>query len=262
MHSHPPADFGWFTLPDLDLLYAAVNKLPDPSKVILIGGQSLSLWADYFEIEIPVQETAYLTQDADFLGTHRDAELLATHLGAKIRKATLDDNTTNLAVLAFKGATGKTLLIDFLSVVIGVDEKAIQKRAIPIDFQGKLIHVLHPLLCLKSRIENLRSLPAKRNGNGISQARVAVEVASRYIQERLAEGPEREAIYAAKQLRDMALTPAGVYVFHHYQIDVLAAVAPKMFKTELFRTRDWPNTQKWAAKLRAKNLAKLTAKLA
>lgn len=252
MNELPPDDFGWFTLPDLNLLYAAVNNLPEPSSVVLVGGQSLSLWADYFRIDVPVQETAYLTQDADFLGTHRDADLLARLLGAKIHKATLDDNTPNLAVLAFKGVGGKNLLIDFLSVIIGVDENSIRKRAISVVFQDRLVRVLHPLLCLKSRIENLKALPAKRNGNGISQARVAVEVAKRYIEERLKEGPEREAIYAAKQLREMALTPAGVYVFHHYQIDVLDAVVPEIFKTELFRTRDWPKAREWAARRRQK----------
>ncbi len=258
MHSHAPEDFGWFTLPDLDTLYTALNKLPDPTSVILIGGQSLSLWADHFNIAIPIQETAYLTQDADFLGTHSDAQILAGYLGAKIRKATIDDNTANLAVLSFQGSSGKTLMIDFLSVVIGVDAKAIRKRAIHLEFQGKLVPVLHPLLCLQSRIENLKTLPKKRNGNGISQARVAIEVVRHYIQQRLSDGAERDAIYAANQLRDMALTPASDYVFHNYNIDILDAVTPDLFKTELFRTKNWPKTKEWV-EIRRRKYAKKQA---
>lgn len=74
----------------------------------------------------------YLTQDADFLGTHRDAELLAKELGAEIRLATMDDNTSNLATLLYQGLEGKKLLIDILSVVIGLDESEVKKRAIMI----------------------------------------------------------------------------------------------------------------------------------
>lgn len=251
-----PDEYGWFTLPDLDLLYSAISKLPDPSTVILVGGQSVSFWVDYFDINLPVQETAYLTQDADFLGTHRDAELLAKSLGAKIKKATIDDNTPNLAVLTFRGAEGKPLLIDFLSIIIGVDEKAIRARAIPIQWNDKELHILHPMLCLKSRLENLKTLPGKRDRNGISQARVAVEIIRKYIVSLLSSAPEREAINAAKQLRKMAISDAGVYVFKHYQIDILAAIDPTMFKTDLFRERDWPNALRWAKKRRDIALAK------
>lgn len=248
---HPdPADLGWFTPPDLEILFSALSKLPDPRAVVLVGGQSLSFWVDFYNIPVPSLDTLYLTQDADFLGTHRDATLLARELGAEIRLATMDDHTPNLATLLFKGVEGQRLLIDILSVVIGLSEAEIKSRAIPIVRGDQQLHILHPLLCLKSRIENLRALSSKRNGNGISQAEVAVKVARAYIRTLLNAPTNRDAINAVKQIKSMALSPAGVFVFKKYSIDLLDAVEPDRFKTSLFRDRDWPNIQRWVAEKR------------
>ena len=74
------AAFGWFTPPDLDLLYQAVNQLA-PKSVILVGGQALSFWVDYFNIDIPDELGRSLTQDADFLGSHQDALQLWNWIG-------------------------------------------------------------------------------------------------------------------------------------------------------------------------------------
>ena len=245
MQTSSPSDLGWFTPPDLDLLFTALSRLPNPGSIILIGGQSLSFWVDYFDIPMPRLESLYLTQDADFLGTHRDAELLAKELGAEIRLATMDDNTSNLATLLYQGLEGKKLLIDILSVVIGLDESEVKKRAIMIEGRGQQLHILHPLLCLKSRIENLRTLPSKRNGNGISQTQVAVEVARKYIGALLSQPTERDAINAVHQIKDMAWSRAGLFVFKEYRIDLLRAVELEKFHSVPFREKDWPNILRW-----------------
>lgn len=247
------AEFGWFTPPDLERLYSAISRLPNPSNVVLVGGQSLSFWVDFFRIPVPRFDTGYLTQDADFVGSKRDAEMLARELGAEIRIAQLQDNQPNLAVLTYDGTDGKRLLIDFLSVIVGLDDREIKTRAIPIEWDDKHLFILHPMLCLQSRIENLYHLPGKRNGNGISQARIAVEVAKHYISQVLDELSERDALDATKQIRGMGFSRAGLYVYKHYGIDVLDAVEPDRFTSEEFKAKHWPQVIKWIAKRRVKN---------
>lgn len=248
---HPALDHGWFTPPDLDLLYRAVNQLT-PKSVILVGGQSLSFWVDYFEIDIPRETGAYLTQDADFLGSKLDAQRLADALGADIKIAGIDDNTPNTAVLTYIGKEGKPLLIDFLSVIIGIEPQEIKDRATPFKWGDRDIYVLNPMLCLKSRIENLYLIPRKRDGNGISQAHYAVEVAKHHINAVLEGLSERDAIDLTKEIRYMSLSKAGLYVFREYGIDVLDAVDIERFSIKPFLELDWPNTLKWAERKRTK----------
>ena len=208
--------------------------------MVLVGGQSLSFWVDWYDISFPKTDTPYLTQDADFLASRKDAEELARHLGGNLRLATIDDFTPNTATLVFDGVSGERLLIDFLGVVVGLTAAEIRANAVPVERDGQRIFILHPLLCLQSRISNLKALPGKRNRNGIEQARVAVEVAKRYVSERLGNGEIRPALKAANKVAAMAQSKDGVYVWERWDIDVLQAIDPDVFPDARFRQVEWP----------------------
>lgn len=237
------AAYGWFSPPDLDVLFAALTRLGNPGNVVLVGGQSLSFWVDWYDIPIPQTDTPYLTQDADFLAGRKDAEELAKHLGGDLRLATIDDLTPNTATVVFDGVNGDRLLIDFLGLVIGLTPAEIRTHAVPVERDGQRLFILHPLLCLQSRISNLRQLPAKRNRNGIEQARVAVEVAKRYVNERLKSGDTRAALKAANKIATMAQSKDGLYVWERWAIDVLQAIAPSEFPDTRFRQIEWPKQE-------------------
>lgn len=257
MHRQPPEAFGWFTPPDIDLLVRALARIPNPGEFVLVGGQALSFWVDYFDIALPKLNGPYLTSDADFCGSRLDAQLLAEALGADIRIATLDDATPNIAVLSYRGLSGEKLLIDVLSGVIGLSDAEIKNKAIKLVRNDQAIHVLHPVLCLVSRCANLHRIPAKRNGNGVSQAVVAVEVVRRFFRVLHANGLERNALKWTKEIRRLGLSPAGIYVYAHYGIDVLAAVEAVQFKSPRFAREDWPNVIRWVDQKRGSAMKKV-----
>lgn len=234
------AAYGWFSPPDLDILFAALTRLGEPGSIVLVGGQSLSFWVDWYDIPIPQTDTPYLTQDADFLASRKDAEELAKHLGGDLRLATIDDLTPNTATVVFDGVKGERLLIDFLGLVVGLTSAEIRTHAVPVARDGQRLFILHPLLCLQSRISNLRQLPAKRNRNGIEQARVAVEVARRYVSERLGNGETRAALKAANKIATMAQSKDGLYVWERWGIDVLQAIVAGEFPDTRFQQIEWP----------------------
>jgi hypothetical protein len=243
--SDPDQDsIGWFTPPDLDLLFKAISKIENPGNIVLVGGQSLSFWVDHYDIPIPKTDTPYLTQDADFLAGKNDAIAISKLLGGDIKLATLDDNTPNIATLVFKGSTGNRLLIDFLGIIVGVDEGEIRKFAVPVERGEWRLNLLHPILCLKSRISNLSSLPSKRNKNGIEQARVSVDVAKHYLRDRINEGNVRAALKTANQIAELAQSKAGLYVWEKYGIDVLESVDPQLIPVEKFQKVEWPRQVK------------------
>ncbi|MBK6638030.1 MAG: hypothetical protein IPH08_03035 [Rhodocyclaceae bacterium] len=256
--AEPNDEFGWFSVADFTVVLDAIQKHPTPRNFILVGGQAIVGWALHYKIEIPVTDYPALTQDADFVGTRQDAEFLAKAINATVRIATLDDHTPNSAVLSWRSPeSGKILTLDFLTGLIGVETESIKALAVEIQFAGQpTIHILHPLLCLTSRFENLRRLPEKRTRNGIAQARVAVEIARCYVLDLLSANSaeaEKEAIKAANLIASIARSPAGHYVFGEFEIDAMSAVNPANFtRFPNFSVKNWAQQRKWCETGRAK----------
>lgn len=121
-------DWGWFTPEDIERLFSAFLQMPDKCSLVLVGGQAVVFWVEYFDVSIPKTDRPYLTQDADFYGTHEDAKQLSTLLGANIRLASMDDNTANIAVINYRGTAGKKLIIDVLGSVVGLTNQEREPR--------------------------------------------------------------------------------------------------------------------------------------
>ena len=239
-----PDDYGWFSPADFQLVLRGLEKGSSPeSNTVLVGGQAIVAWVLHYNLPIPETDMPALTQDVDFLGTAQEAESLAKVIGAHVEKPKLfDDHTPNTAIVSFKSPdSGKLLLVDFLGQLMGLDEKEVRALAVPLEFDTQSpVHVLHPILCLKSRIENLFSLSTKRNGNGITQAKMAIDVVREYLNELLDSGEFRAALNVVKRLRKMALSPAGMFVYLEFNLDVLGAIDIERFKHEKFLSLGWP----------------------
>jgi hypothetical protein len=114
---------------------------------LLVGGHALALWAKYFGIAPPAALSDGITTDADFIGTAVVATRLRAALGPawSIRVATLDDVGAQVAKVYARGSYGAKL-IDFLSGIVGLETRALQRRATEIASSGgTIIRVLHPL---------------------------------------------------------------------------------------------------------------------
>jgi hypothetical protein len=223
-----PDHYGWFTPGDLRNVIRAIHRVHDWQQIILVGGQSLTVWVLYFQIELPAFEGPYLTADADFLGSKVEAEVIARYLQGTVKAPAPDDHTPNTAIIEFTGERGEKLLIDMLIGVLGVSMHDARKLAVPVQLRGyEPVQVLHPLLVLESRCHNLERLRHKRDSNGITQARVACQVVTRYLADCLATASRhREALNAAKRIATLAKSSAGVFVWKQWSIDVLAVIDP------------------------------------
>lgn len=231
-------DFGWFTPADLKQVILAIHQLEDWKKVILVGGQSLTAWVEYYKIKLPVFEGPYLTADADFLGSKAEARVIASYLRGKAQIPKIDDHTPNTAIIEFIGEEGTKLLIDMLVGVLGVSTEDAAKLAVPVVlYDWRPVQILHPLLVLESRCANLERLPQKRDNNGITQARVACLVAARYLQDCINTPARRkECLKAAKRIAALAKSKAGIYVWREWGIDVLDTVDPSRMPGQFSRS--------------------------
>lgn len=264
-------DFGWFSPADFEIVLKAIAKYPEPDKFVLVGGQSLVGWILHYNISLPPSDYPALTQDVDFVGARKEAVFLAKEIGGIARFATLDDNTPNTAVITWQppGAGKKQLLLDFLSGILGVEDVDVRRLAVPLQFFGQHpVRILHPLLCLVSRLANLHKLATKRTKNGITQATMAVEVARCYLRELLVKNTpedEKQAIKAVHRILDAAASQAGIYAFIEYGVDPLSAIDAKTLEAfvhhPMFAIMDWPKQLAWVQRERAKGKRQHEARL-
>lgn len=183
---------------------------------------------EFYKIKPPEFDGPYLTADADFLGTKAEAKVIAEYLKGKTHSPTIDDHTPNTAIIEFTGEQGSRLLIDMLTGVLGVSNSDAEKLAVPVVLDDwEPIQILHPLLVLESRCANVERLAHKRQGNGITQARVACLVVTQYLNQCVSTPTRRkESLQAAKRIAALARSSAGVYVWNEWGIDVLDTVDP------------------------------------
>jgi len=233
-------DYGWFTPADLRKLFQVIHDI-GADRVILVGGQSLTAWVQYFDIQLPAIDGRFLTADADFQGTKADAEAIANALGGKIQYARMDDHTPEVAVVEYQGAEGPILHIDFLTGILGVPPEDVAEFSLALALPGHAaINVIHPTLVLESRCSNLERLPQKRNGNGITQAKVGCQIVQRYLELQIADPERHRACHNnARRLLQLAQSKAGLYVWKNYGIDVLSPINPEQMPGEFLKS--WPH---------------------
>ena len=84
--------------------------------IVLVGGQAVNFWADFYENEAPqlADHAPFLSKDIDFVGSPDAVRECARRLGGVARLATFDDmNTPNTGVVVFTDDNNRTHQIDF-----------------------------------------------------------------------------------------------------------------------------------------------------
>jgi hypothetical protein len=252
------AGYDWFQPSDLPKFFHALQKATQPA--ILVGGQSLTFWVDFFKIPVPKSNTPYLTQDADVLATKHDARIFATELHGTLNIPKPDDHTPNTAIVTYNTPDGRTLFVDFMGTLIGLTNQEIRKTAVEFEHpEYGFIRILHPTLVLKSRIVNLHRLQSKRDTNGIEQARLAVLAAKAFFENYISLGlagtnPDRYLVERVKWLGKLAFSDAGIYVFTQWGIDVIEAAPKNLITNKKFHAEHWPRLE---SRIRAKQNRKL-----
>jgi hypothetical protein len=234
---------------------ALIEQTRSPGTV-LVGGQAVAFWARYFDI--PAKLPA-LTRDIDYLGTRTEAKLASDRLSFPndLKLASFDDATPNTASLTVKMAGNpEPVIIDYLSGVVGLDAKQIRSSAVEVEFRGHRLKILHPLQLLQAKFWNLYRLPEKRTAEGVERARLAVEIASAYVQALIEnKAPRRESLRAVQSIAGFAATAPARYVKETHDLDCLNAVPQAVFKDgalpRLFHERRWPQLVSAATKRKA-----------
>lgn len=223
-------------------------------QALLVGGQSLALWAQRYALPRPEVLAMAVSNDVDFLGSSRVARALHQSLAGsnwKLWEPGMDQPTSQTAKLSQSLPDG-IKQIDFLDGLIGMSAAAVQGRGVQWQLpDGKRLRIMHPLDVLESRLKNLALLLARRNAHGIEQARLAIEVVRHYLLEMLGAGRLRDVFEAAERLEEMSVDGELVGMYEEYALDALAAVPVGDIPHGAFHTEHWPRIETRVARRRA-----------
>jgi hypothetical protein len=223
---------------------------------LLVGGQALAVWAQFFAVEPTGELADKVTLDVDFVGSQAVANALSVALRWRLYLPSMEDSTPQTAKVSITLPDGGIKQIDFLSSIAGLDTVSIEARAVDLVLaNGAHIRVLHPLDVLESRLRNVDLLPSKQNAAGRAQMKLAVDVMAKFLRVLLAKESVQMVLEAVERVADIALDPRLSLVLLAEGIDLLAEVPVQEINSVPFRGRRWPQLLAAQSRLAKKNAA-------
>ena len=218
---------------------------------ILAGGYAVDMWTDHFRL------ARVGTKDIDFVGPVDEAKTIARALNAELR---LPRQEGPLAAYFFVAEgeyarfaphiIGDYYRVDYMRKVCGVNMEKLKDNALSMEYKGKVLRIMHPLDCLRSRIANLAVLENKQNEHSETQAKAAIKIVHAYIRSLHADRDGRELSDTVTGARLIAHSKHALKVHALRGIDTLAAI-PARHLPDKFQQM-WPRIQEEVNAARAK----------
>lgn len=195
----------------------------------------MALWARQYLIdELTGEEVGFVTSDdLDFLGNSSSIEHCRQALNIDFRRASIEDNTPNIAIGLYEWQKDKRLVVDIMGEIAGVDEKTLLKNLSFIDLEGVAVAVIDPITCMQSRLANLFALWQSDRHREAIRTNIAIRATNCFIREILVYDGYRAAAGIIKRVRKLALSEYGKRVFVEYCINIFDAIPndPAIFPT-------------------------------
>jgi hypothetical protein len=213
---------------------------------VLVGGMAVSMLAQHYN---QAHDEPIYTRDVDFYGDRLAMEKAAQNMPWNTREylASMNDATPNTGKLAVDiSADTEPVEVDFLYRLDGLSSDDIEQKAIVIKIGKKTFRILHPLLVMENKVNNLAIYPSKRTPEGIQQAKVAIKIVKSYL---ASIEDEREQLNALERIGRYAKREASCFAHKAFSIDVLESI-PDRPLSKTFRIVRLPQIQQHLAERR------------
>lgn len=227
--------------------------------LIIVGGQSLTLWARQYLIdEMTGEDVAFVTSDdLDFIGNADSIDYCSKVLGYPFRKATMDDVPVNIAIACIDWVDGKEVVVDILDMggVGGVSKKEIFKYLAVVEVDGVNVAVIDPISCLQSRIFNVYAPWQEWPHRESVRVKIAIRASNHYLRDLIVHEGYRVASPHIRRIKALALTKLGKRIFVENGIDVLEAIPydPDIFPAA-YMAVEFPNMNRQISDVRRRKL--------
>lgn len=178
---------------------ASVLQALGRADAILIGGQALQIWCDFY-VELDPElnnESPFTSKDVDVQGDLKTTRVCAELLSVKPRYPAAEFDPTNVALIEVL-VEGRVIEVNVLTSPYGVTAKEARQTAIPYQVGEGSIQVLHPVLCMESRLANVAGL-FRTQEQSVRQARASIRCARAFLAELASQNP-REALKLAERV--------------------------------------------------------------
>lgn len=221
-----------------------LNKLQEVNlDVVLVGGQAVNLWAyQYYNNSPELQKyIPFSSEDLDFYGGKMEAIICQETLGGKVILNKDFDPSPNAGIVLVN-YKNKTLRIDFLASVYGLNDAEITEKALTFLGKDKLenvkLKVLHPILCLEGKLRCLRSLP-QQNRQDLKHTKILIICVNQFLANLIIDSPARTGLKFMERILNNALREDALNAWYHYQIKIEDAIP---FDTlEKLQDEKWKN---------------------
>lgn len=206
----------------------SIHSAVEQYQLVIVGGQSLTLWARQYLIdELTGEDVAFVaSDDLDFVGNRQSIDYCQRVMGVPFRRATIDDNTVNIAAAYIDWVDGTEVIVDILELdsVGGAPKKEIFRYLAVLDVEGTRVAVIDPITCLKSRLFNLFAYWQERPHRESIRVRIALRASRHYLQDLLVHEGYRAIAEHIRRIKALALTRLRKKVFIEQGVDVLDAI--------------------------------------
>lgn len=204
-------------------LYDIFRKLQEVNlEAVVVGGQAVNLYAyQYAKVASPLEQyMPFASEDLDFYGGKIEAMICQEILGGRVILNRDFDPSPNAGILLVD-YQDKTLRIDFLASVYGLNDTEITGTALTFFGQDKLanikLKVLHPLLCLEGKLRCLRGLP-QQSRQDLKHSRIMVICLHHFLRDLILNSPARMVLNLMERVLNNAIREDGLSAWYHHQI--------------------------------------------
>ncbi|MGG6268178.1 hypothetical protein ACQ4M3_33245 [Leptolyngbya sp. AN03gr2] len=212
-----------------DALKTVLQQLQQAEiNLVIVGGQAINLWAmQYYQPTSEWDELQpFASMDLDLFGGRLEAVQCSEVLSGTLTLAKNFDPSPNAGVVMLNWQD-RPFRINVLSSVYGLNDTEIVNTALPFlgtdALSGVQLKVLHPLLCLESKLKCLRGLDQTARQDE-KHVRLAVLILRAFLTSQLASQPTRSLLNAIERIADNIWTDAGLNAWYQYGIEIESAI--------------------------------------
>ena len=205
-----------------------MERVPDLSGMMLVGGQALNYWAETLEIADATSTGIYgpaTSEDIDIMGSVKAVRAFAQAVDGKPYIAGFDDShSPNSGVVTFD-FRGETHSIDFLAQMAGF--KPLELQAVPkwsltvplCNTSTAPLSVMHPMHCLQAQLENIYGAILNRRASAygeryVSRVRLAIEACRRMGKQCAERGDIQKARDIAEHVHTLSCLRSALRARH------------------------------------------------
>ena len=197
---------------------------------VVVGGQAVNLWSQHYHVEGTESEAMwrelepFTSHDLDCLGGSTDAAQAASALGAEAvfydpfsRVPAPNSGTLTVPV------GERELLIHFLHSIYGANRDEVRRTAQSFPVAEKKLLVMHPLICLESKVDCLLGLD-QHGRQDLKHVRLGCLITHAFLTARMPSASARDILDAAERIMRLATSEAGLRVRLRHGVECESAL--------------------------------------